>query len=292
MVSNPPKVSFIPKSPLTREESFMNRRRPRSITGFLAIFSFVVSIGSYAGLYFYESTLSKEVEKKAAEIASIQSEFLQSPEIDKAKIFQARADLAKELLDQHIAVSPVFSFLSSNTLGSILYDSFDFKKDNNVWIMSLTGEAPSYASLAYQTDVLKKKNKENGFVDFSISNIALTKSGTVTFALSVDFAQSQLAYSKKDMLPESSAPLSEVVAPAIPSVVTNTSRSTTTAESAATPLATTTIPETIPSVATTSPVSGWTIAPVVVTPATSKAVTPTVAPAPAKSSFWSWFKFW
>ncbi|MHB1118302.1 MAG: hypothetical protein ACYCZ7_02150, partial [Minisyncoccota bacterium] len=218
MVSDPPKISFIPKSPLVHQESFMERRRPRSVAGFLAIFLFIVSVGSYSGLYFYTSALSQEVVKKVEGIAVMQREFIQSPEIAEAKVFRARAELARELLTQHIAVSPLFAFLSSNTLGSILYDSFSFKRDKEMWVLTLKGEAPSYTSLAYQADVLRKKNAENKFVDFSIDSIALTKYGTVTFELSVYFTQNQLSYVKEYLAQEKTLPLSEAATTTLPSM--------------------------------------------------------------------------
>jgi hypothetical protein len=304
MVSNPPKVSFIPKSPLAQEESFLMRRRPRSITGFLAIFLFVMSIGSYAGLSFYEGTLSSEVVKTAESIASTQREFLQSPEINEAKVFRARADLARELLNQHIVISPVFSFLSSSTLGSILYDSFAFKRDKGNWALSLTGESPSYASLAYQADVLSKKNKENEFVSFSITNIALTKSGTVTFALSVEFAQNQLLYASKAASPEEGIPTREISTPTTPTVLTTPSFGTGTRPSAPTTttpvlpneppvsVTATATPELATSTSIITADSGWTVSPVAPTSTTPSAAKPATAPAPVKSSFWSWFKFW
>ncbi|OHA84419.1 MAG: hypothetical protein A2937_01645 [Candidatus Yonathbacteria bacterium RIFCSPLOWO2_01_FULL_47_33b] len=308
MVSNPPKVSFIPKGPLAREESFMMRRRPRSITGFLAIFAFIVSVGSYGGFYFYEKTLLAEVEKKAKDIADAQRVFIQSPEINQAKVFRARADLARALLDQHTVVSPIFTFLSNSTLGSILYDSFSFKRESNGWSLTLTGEAPSYASLAYQSDVLNKKNKDNEFVDFSISNIALTKSGTVTFGLVVTFAQQQLLYTKEGIIPQptiESTPVGDISAPTVssepivPSFETQTTPTapvtpagTSDASSIATTTAMTT--ETSASFGTTSAASGWTVEPVVGSPVAETTKTPTVTTAPAATptSWWSWFKFW
>lgn len=188
------RISFIPKSPLTREELFMERRRPRSIMGFLAILVFVVSIGAYAGFYFYNSSLLKEIDSKTADIQKIQQVLVQSPQIKEARLFRARADLARDLLDTHIVISPLFEFLSQNTLTSIFYDKFSFKKEEEVWMLTLTGEAPSYASLAYQADLLRKKTNE--FVDFSINDIALTKFGSVTFTFIINFAQGHLSYTR------------------------------------------------------------------------------------------------
>ena len=304
MVSNPPKVSFIPKSPLAQEESFLMRRRPRSITAYLAIVMFTASVGSYGGFYFYEGTLSSDVAKTAESIASAQREFLQSPVINEAKVFKARADLARELINQHIVISPVFSFLSGSTLGSILYDSFAFKRDKGNWALSLTGESPSYASLAYQADVLRKKSKDGEFVNFSMSNIALTKSGTVTFALSVNFAPNQLLYTSKNVAPTESIPVGEISAPiVVPDITTilpkkgptlPSATSTTLKLPSQAPIGVTAT--VTPALATSTSLitsdSGWTVSPVAATSTPSKVVKPAAVPAPAKSSFWSWFKFW
>ena len=305
MVSNPPKVSFIPKSPLAQEESFLMRRRPRSITAYLAVIMFTASVGSYGGFYFYKDKLSGDVAKTAESIASAQREFLQSPVINEAKVFKARADLARELLNQHIVISPVFAFLSSSTLGSILYDSFSFKRDKGTWTLSLTGEAPSYASLAYQADVLRKKNKDGEIVSFFVDNISLTKSGTVTFALAVEFAQSQLLYTNKTIAPTESIPVREISAPVIISSGAITSvplkgptQSSTTPSVLVSPnqlpvvtsATTTSTLATSTSLATTD--SGWTVSPVAATSTPSKVAKPATVPVPAKSSFWSWFKFW
>lgn len=308
MVSNPPKVSFIPKSPLSQEESFLLRRRPKSITGFIAIFMFVGSIGLYAGLYLYENTLADQLTKNVEDIAKAQRSFLQSPEIAQARVFKAQADLARELLDQHIIISPVFAFLSDNTLKSILFDSFSFKRDKDSATLSLTGEAPSYASLAYQAVVLREKNKLNEFVSFAISNITLTKSGSVTFALTVEFSQSQLSYTKKSTAasPET-IPVGDISVPALSSVKTDVSpkKEATSTLPVFTPPSL--VPSSVPLVSTTTTVtsiapdqtspstidaSGWTVSPIVATSSSPAPAKPAPAPVPAKSSFWSWFKFW
>lgn len=189
-----PKVSFIPKGSLVREESFLERPRPRSVMGFLAFFAFIISVGSYAGLYFYRGTLEEKIVTKNAEIIKTQTKFKDAPQVLKAQVFRSRALLAKELLDTHTLVSPVLSFLSDNTLTSVLYNDFAFNQGVDGPTVELSGEAPSYASLAYQGDVLRKKTKE--LSDVSIHGVGLTKFGTVSFALTLNFAPDYLSYTK------------------------------------------------------------------------------------------------
>lgn len=187
-----PKVSFIPKGSLVREESFLERRRPQSAIGFVAFFAFVLAIGAYAGFYYYNDKLNQEVATKTIAIKKAQKEFSDEPKVGEAKVFRARADLAMELLNAHTVVSPVFAFLSENTTESILYDRFSFKNGADGATLELSGEAPTYASLAYQADVLRSKTKE--LSKLSISNIALTKFGTVTFNVAMSFVPSYLLY--------------------------------------------------------------------------------------------------
>ena len=72
MDSTNPKVSFIPKGSLVREESFLERRRPQSAIGFIAAFAFVLAVGSYAGLFYYNNALVIVVAEKRTEIKTAQ----------------------------------------------------------------------------------------------------------------------------------------------------------------------------------------------------------------------------
>lgn len=187
-----PKISFIPKGSLVREESFLERRRPRSAIGFIAGIAFVSTIGAYGGLYYYNGILNQEIATKTIEIKSAQKEFSDASEVSEAKVFRARADLVRELLNAHTVASPVFAFLSKNTTESILYDRFSFKKGPDGSTLELSGEAPTYAALAYQADVFRSQTKE--LLGFSVRDVSLTKFGTVTFTLAMVFVPDYLLY--------------------------------------------------------------------------------------------------
>lgn len=203
-----PKISFIPKNPLAEEDIFIVRPRPRSVLGFLAALLFLTSVGGYTGLYFYQDFLSRNIQKKAGEIEVAQRALKSSPGISKAKVFSVRADLARTLLDKHIVVSPIFNFLSQNTLESILYKDFSFKDEEWGGTLSLKGESPGYSSLAYQTDVFRANKNLLGF---SVENIETTKEGSVSFVFNMAFDRAFLSYEKSIPTEESviiKAPLS------------------------------------------------------------------------------------
>lgn len=193
MNGDSPQVSFIPKKPLAEDDVFFARQRPRSVIGLLAGLLFLASVGAYIGLYFYEDILLNDIQKKTADIDEVQREISSSPEIGQAKIFNARADLARALLSKHIVVSPIFDFLSKNTLGSIFYGDFSFKDEKGVLTLTLSGESPSYSSLAYQADVFRASKD---LANFSVESIELTKSGSVSFDFNMVFNPDFLSYEK------------------------------------------------------------------------------------------------
>lgn len=192
MEGTTPKVSFIPKGSLVRETPFLERRRPRSVVGLVAGLVFTVSVGSFAGLSFYNDFLGKQVVAKTGEINLIRQKFSDAPQISKAQVFSSRAELAQDLLTRHTVVSPVFTFLSNSTIESIFYDKFSFVHDTDKMTLELSGEAPTYAALAYQEDVLRKKTKE--LSKFTVSNVSLTSFGTVAFTLLLTFTPEYLSY--------------------------------------------------------------------------------------------------
>lgn len=188
-----PKISFIPKGSLVREESFLERPRPRSVAGLIAAFSVIACVGAYAGFYFYNDSFEKEIVSMTSKINAIQQKFSNAPQVAEAQLFSSRASVATELLRSHTALSPVFAFLSKNTVESILYDKFSFERSADGAKVVLNGEAPTYAALAYQGDVLRSKEE---LLNFSIKNVSLTQFGTVSFALALTFTTDHLLYGK------------------------------------------------------------------------------------------------
>ncbi len=289
MIDNIPKISFIPKSSLIHGESFMERKRPRSIMGVLATFVFMLSVGSYVGLYFYGDTLEEKNKKITADIESAQSVFSQSPDIIKAKEFRDRAEIARSLLSARIAVSPVIDFIERSTVSSILYEKFSFNGEGGELTLELAGEAPTYASLAYQADVLRGKSKE--LTGFSIDNVVLTKFGTISFTVKAVFTQEYLSYLKTKEVKAEAGDFSTVgaVAPAVISTTSPSTPSVVTTPPLSSPFmepvsSTTTAIESVLAPEDTSPL--WEVS--------ERAPAPVIVPelVPATRSFWSWFKFW
>ncbi len=196
MNSDTSKISFIPKSPLAHNDAFAVRRRPTSLIAVLAVIIFFGSVSAYVFFVFYSNTLDKKMNGLTTQIQELQKSFDQ-PEVREARIFNSRANSVHELLDQHVAVTPVFNFLSENTTKNIFYTKINFKRsdEKQPLTVELSGEAPSYASLAYQVDVLRQKNKD--LSSFGVEDIVLTGKGSVGFNFKLSFSQEYLAYANQ-----------------------------------------------------------------------------------------------
>lgn len=269
-----PKFSFIPKGSLVQEESFFDRRRPRSVMGIFAIIAFISSISAYAWLYYYNTVLNADIAAYTLDIKKAQKEFSDAPEVAEAKVFSARANLANQLLSAHAVASPVFAFLSKNTSESVMYDKFSFKNGPTGPTIELSGEAPTYAALAYQADVLRSKTKE--LTNFSVSNVSLTKFGTITFSFAMTFAPDYLLYIRN----LSESPVSASQAPKIvPSSLTAGVSASSSADS-------------LGATSTMSVSNDWTLSPRAASTTPRSVATPT----PEKQSFlmtlWEKVKFW
>lgn len=196
MDSNPSKLSFIPKSPLLSDDALRARSRPWSMFGVFASIIFLVIFGAYVGLYFYNDVLASRIESLTAKVNEVREGF-DNMEVKQARAFYARAELVRSLLDDHIIVNPVFDFLEANTVATIFYTNLDFKRDdadNSLPIVTITGEAPSYASLAYQADIFRERDE---LTSFFVKDVTLTNVGSVTFSLEMTFVPDYLSYTKQ-----------------------------------------------------------------------------------------------
>lgn len=303
MDNNPPKVSFIPKSSLVRGSASSPFSMSKSILEVLAVVALIGSVGAYAAFYFNNSSIVQEIASKTAEITNIQTKLGQSTEIENAKKFRARTILAQNLLAQHIVVSPVFNFLAQNTVDSVVYDGFAFKRTDNIGTVELTGRAPSYGVLAAQADALRS-NVSKELSSFVVTNVTLDPMGTIIFGFTLVFKPDYLLYSNNLESASSAMP----VAPAsVPLTIKNTTTTSAQKTQSQTTISVPSFPSGVSSPVTEAPlVPAPALAPQAVAPESapgqsasewsavpnSQALNATTTQAPIKKSFWSQFKFW
>ena len=204
-------VSFIPKKPLVKK---INRsKRPVGIFLFLAYFIFFLTLASYGILYFYYSNLKVVLVEKTAEFEMEKAKADPAGIIEEAEVLQARISSVENLLEKHVAPSRLFELLEEVTLENIVFNDFLFEKVNveqqavgapvgtvqsvstPSFVVQIKGKALSYASLAYQSDVLKEEIEKNQRVKrFLIKNVTLDEVGNILFDLDLTLSSSLLSY--------------------------------------------------------------------------------------------------
>lgn len=184
-------TSFIPKKPIVTQS---NSIAPSSINlvTLIATVIFVVVLALSGAAYFYKGLIVKQIEADKATLGRARDAF--DPKLI-AQIVRLdnRIETARKLMASHISVNPLFQFISSITLQSVRFRDFDFSYAGPDKIqVSMTGQAQNYASVALQSDELYK---QKSFQNVSIGDMALDRSGVISFKVSATVDSKLLSYS-------------------------------------------------------------------------------------------------
>jgi hypothetical protein len=197
MDPNTVQTSFIPKKPLTEERA--PAARSVSLLNFLSVFIFLASLLAAGGLFFYRGILQSSISDMEASLARSKASF-EPGLISDLQTLDKRLNSANEVLDNHIAVSPIFLSLNALTLKSVRFTKFDYEiaSDSSSSItVKMSGEtAPGpqgYTSIALESNKLAE-NKY--FKDITFSNLTLTQAGGVSFDLTFTVDRNFLMFEK------------------------------------------------------------------------------------------------
>ncbi len=204
------KISFIPQSPISRKSH--GPKRPLSLMLTLSFVLFFLTFAMYGGMFYYKYRLDKSLKNKESELSSAKKRLDPDNAMERAQEFQEKIGNIKKLLGSHVAPSVIFNLLQEITLKSIEFSTYKFsstkgnsiqntkyqkpkEKNPTLFSVELKGKAPSYRSLAYQSDVIKKEIKSNKRISsFDISDISLDKVGSVSFSLKLNIVPSFINY--------------------------------------------------------------------------------------------------
>jgi len=183
-------TSFIPKNPIT-EEKLKVHEPINPFRFFIVILFFIVFVGS-GGIYLYKVFLAKKLVSIDAELRRIETGFDQGLVNDMQKL-ASRLGASKEVLSNHIVVSPLFNILEQNTLKTVRFNKFqyDFSREKSEIDIKMTGQASSYTSLALQAGIL---GSQKGIISPVFSNLDVDNKGRVTFDLDFSIDPKFLLY--------------------------------------------------------------------------------------------------
>lgn len=170
-------TAFIPKKPVVSPVRVGHSGT--SLFMVVSIFIFVISLALAGSVFGGQKYLSAQLEKDKVDFAKAQEAF-DVLTIETLVKLDKRIESAKKILNNHIAVSPIFDYLESKTLKNARFKrmEFSFSKDNVVEL-DMKGEARNFSAVALQSDVfVENKNFKNPM----ISDIDLIPGGNVTFS--------------------------------------------------------------------------------------------------------------
>lgn len=191
-------TSFIPKRPIESSSDFTPHRS--GTIGLLSLLTFVIIVGTgvaFAGVYFYQKQL---VSQKAGLEQSISQarDGIGTEFVSDMKRLDSRIDGVKDLVKNHIVVTPIFQALEASTLRSVQYKDFSYsiKTDptakTDMVIVELTGSAKNYSTIALQSDAFSSSSliKNPVFSNLTVDD----KTRTVNFRLTFSVSPSDLSY--------------------------------------------------------------------------------------------------
>ncbi|MBX4195668.1 hypothetical protein KW796_01775 [Candidatus Parcubacteria bacterium] len=221
--------SFIPKGPLATAGivSRISRESSRSILGTLAVFIFTFAVLLSLGVFGYELYLNQNIKKMGVDLNSAHA-TLEPETITKISRLDSRIVSTGKLLDRHIVLSPLFTYLENSTLKTVRFNEFQYKATDKGLELSMRGQARGYAAVALQSEIF---NKSPYFKQPIFADLDLDDKGNVTFSFKAYVDPTLVSYKEEvDNLPTVTAPN----APLSAVTILPTATSSSTAKSATT----------------------------------------------------------
>lgn len=211
------KSTFIPRQPVSvsRSNSSLYRKEPVNLLLVIVEIVFVLLLVSTLGLFGYNYFTEKnnaEIESAAQDTVN---QFDESLTKDLAAL-NSRISFAKNVIESHVSTSLFFERLEELQLSSVSFGALTFSgTPEEGFTVTSGGEALSYSSLAFQSQVFKDSDV---FINPKFSNLSLNEVGRIGFTFTSDVAPGVVSYKslfEEDLqADESSATSTDSVLPA------------------------------------------------------------------------------
>jgi len=189
-------TSFIPKKPINSNDS---NKTPKSLVLIVSIFLLIISILSSTGLFLYKNYLVKNKENSSLSLLKIRDSF-EEETIAELNLFNKKTEVAKQILNNHIVLSPLFNLIGEITIPQVQYLKFEQSMGSEGFIVNIKGSARDYRSIALQADMFNSP-KGNYFKNVVFSNLTKDeKNNNISFDLEFNVDPSLLSYEKSGLL--------------------------------------------------------------------------------------------
>jgi len=155
------------------------------------------------GIFVVKQIYKSEIKQMAESIENAEKLF--GPElIVELKELDIRLSSANELLGSHMDFSQLFQSLQETTIPDVSFDAFDFKFEEGIPTVQMSGEAGKFSSIAIQSELYG----DNDFLENHIfSDFSVTRSGTVAFKLAFQINSDKLLFRESFNTTPSVAPV-------------------------------------------------------------------------------------
>lgn len=202
-------TSFIPKKPtvgMPVSGSISNKQLQKTKSPVASVFMaisvivFVLSVGAVGGAYFWRSYLQSANQGYKNELASKEKTF-NVDLIEKLKRIDLQVDSARNVLNNHVALSGIFDVIKNMTVEDVRFVSMDLKNPGNGGPLSLSlqGMGKNMPTVAFQSDILGQLSDYNlaGIVrSAAVSSPTIGETGSVSFGLTAELDASKFLYSQ------------------------------------------------------------------------------------------------
>jgi hypothetical protein len=184
-------TSFIPKKPIVES-------RPSgsgvSLFLLLSIIVFIVAIALAGGVWLWQKSLVSQIEKDKQALVAAKDSY-QEDTINPLIRLNDRIVVSNNLLNSHLAISPVFTMLEQNVLRNIRLKNmkFSYTASNKIKI-DLAGTASSYDALSKQSDAFGSETLRKFISQPVISDFNPTADGSVSFNFTASVDPSLVSY--------------------------------------------------------------------------------------------------
>ncbi len=172
--------------------------RPVYSTNYLAVIAnviFTASIFIALGMFGYKYYITNQNKVTHTKLDAALTKF-EKPLVDELTRLDDRIESSKTLLNNHLALSAFFSFLSQSTIKTVQFINFKYKIDpttKQITVM-MDGQAQSFAAVALQSDEFMKPENQRYLSSPVFSGLTLNDRGYVKFTFSGVLNQDVLLY--------------------------------------------------------------------------------------------------
>jgi len=200
-------TSFIPKKQNVVVSGTINANTPHKANvhgaSFLIAFSiilFAISIGGAIGAYFWKYYLTKANKEYKIELSTREKQF-DIALIEKLKVINTQINSARNLVDNHLALSSIFEILQKMVISDVRFMSMDLKSngDSGNLSMNIKAQAKNLPAVAFQSEILSDMSKLGLSKIVSnplVSSPSFELNGGVSFDFSAEINRGSMTYKR------------------------------------------------------------------------------------------------